>query len=113
MKRRRAQFTNDYFLAFSTRETALVKSEPVSHPGIPAGYALYRYREVYIPVDKCGGTWVRGAGTNPHTMEVPIHYIANPGGLRRAIKFLREAEQVEQQRARNLRIVENGSAERR
>ena len=74
--------TNNYFLAFSQKTCATMQDAR-----IPPGYVLYLYREVYIPASDTS-LYYRGSGTNPATMDVPIHYIANPGELRRAIRFL-------------------------
>ena len=135
---------NDYFLEFGFNpfgEPYGSVTKRVEHAAIPAGYMLFLYKEVYIPVreDRTSNPgahdtvhylpWYRGSGSNPATMDVPIHYVANPGGLSRALDFLKESAshppsqaELASERARNLRVhippngdrvAENESAERR
>ncbi len=77
--------TNDYFLEFSPGDC-----KTVEHADIPQGYKVCHYKACYVPVGPADTLMYRGAGTNAHTMNVPIYYAANPAGLRRAINFLKE-----------------------
>ncbi|GCE15083.1 hypothetical protein [Tengunoibacter tsumagoiensis] len=101
--------TNDYFLEFGgftpAGEPYFSHTQKIEHGGIPEGYALFLYKEVYIPVKEQrivyanGETIVqyftsyRGSGSNPDTMNVPIHYVANRGGLRRALAYIQKRAQ--------------------
>jgi len=125
LKKRR--FRNGYFLAFSPVENAVGQSERVINQDIPVGYRIYHYKDVYIPTNDKGGMYFRGSGMNPETMDVPVYYVARPGGLRRALTFLQKIARVPPssaeaaaERGRNLRIhllpdssrvVENESTE--
>lgn len=92
---------NDYYLEFGFNP----QGEPyhpelitrVEDAQIPEGYALFQYREVYILtlIHQTTETTeylqiYQGSGNNAHTRDVPIHYIANPDGKKRAIQKLQE-----------------------